>query len=123
MQSFVESLGMKIDESTVQDSTKRLAIASKETAVVDVTKVVYDVAGYKGEIKAVRIEGRLKAYSGFISLGEDFSFELEDKVHWDTNSKEGKAFFGTMSSQKPIPKKLVAIHRQDKYSWYISELD
>jgi len=120
--SFVESLGLKVDETTAQDSSKRLKIANKETAVLKITKLVYDSIGYKEEIKAVRVEGTLEAYSGFISLGDDFAFEIGDKVHWDSNAPESKSFFGTMVAQKAVPKRLVAIHRQDKYSWYISEV-
>jgi len=119
--SFVESLGMKVDESTAQDSTKRIGIGIRETAIIDISKVVYDSEGYKGEIKAVRVEGRLRNYSTMFDF-EDV-IQVGDRVYWDSNASEAKAFFGTMLNQKSIPKKLIAIHRQDKYSWYICEID
>jgi len=119
--SYVESLGLKVDESTAQDSTKRIAIGIRETAIIDVSKVVYDSEGYKGEIKAVRVEGRLRNYSTMFDF-EDV-LQVGDRIYWDSNASEAKAFFGTLLNQKTIPKKLIAIHRQDKYSWYICEIN
>jgi len=119
--SYVESLGLKVDESTAQDSTKRIGIGIRETAIIEVSKVVYDSEGYKGEIKAVRVEGVLRNYSKMFDL-EDV-IQVNNRVYWDSNASEAKAFFGTMLNQKTIPKKLIAIHRQDKYSWYICEIN